>query len=148
MVGKTVITTGVFDILHLGHMRMLEAAKRAAGKDGKLIVVVATDKTVRKRKGRAPVFKASQRREMLLYLKPVDDVVIGFDPFSFGKILKRLKPDIVAFGYDQDSIRRKFEEYCRKRRIKVEVIVLPKFNVGRLDSSSMVIRHIKNIVKE
>jgi FAD synthetase len=147
MVGRTVITTGAFDILHLGHMKMLEAAKRAAGKNGRLVVVVATDKTVRKRKGRPPVFTAVQRREMLKYLKPVDDAIIGYDPFSFGRVLRRVKPDIVAFGYDQHSIRRKFEEYCRKNKVDVKVIVLPKFNVGRLDSSSRVIRHIRRTVK-
>ncbi|MEM4297012.1 MAG: adenylyltransferase/cytidyltransferase family protein, partial [Nitrososphaerota archaeon] len=98
MVGRIVITTGAFDVLHLGHLKMLEAAKRLAGRDGRLIVVVATDKTVRRRKGRPPIFKASVRREMLKYLRPVDDAVIGFDPFSFGKVLKRYKPHIVAFG--------------------------------------------------
>ncbi|GBC68704.1 D-beta-D-heptose 1-phosphate adenylyltransferase [archaeon HR01] len=143
---RIVVTTGAFDILHLGHMKMLAAAKRLAGPKGKLVVVVATDKTVLAKKHRPPIFKAKQRAEMLKFLRPVDEAVVGYDPVSFEKVLKRFKPQIVAFGYDQKEIKKKFVEFCRENKIRVKVVSLPKYDAGGLDSSSSVIRRVKGVV--
>ncbi|MBW2490458.1 MAG: adenylyltransferase/cytidyltransferase family protein, partial [Deltaproteobacteria bacterium] len=52
---KIVLASGTFDLLHLGHVKFLEEAKRAGGEDSELIVVVATDKTVKQRKGVKPI---------------------------------------------------------------------------------------------
>ncbi len=49
---KIVLASGVFDLLHLGHVRFLEAAKSTGGRGAKLVVVVARDDTVEKKKGR------------------------------------------------------------------------------------------------
>ena len=49
-----VVASGTFDLLHLGHVRFLEEAKRAGGKDAELIVIVARDSTVKARKGKTP----------------------------------------------------------------------------------------------
>lgn len=48
----TVLASGVFDLLHLGHVKFLEAAKNAGGENAKLIVVIARDSTVEKTKGK------------------------------------------------------------------------------------------------
>jgi FAD synthetase len=87
---KVVLTTGAFDILHLGHMMMLRDAKRLGGPRSKLVVVVASDKTVRRNKGRQVIFTASDRKKMVEFLKPVDEALIGYDPISFEKVLKKV----------------------------------------------------------
>jgi FAD synthetase len=138
---KVVLTTGAFDILHLGHMLMLRDAKRLGGPRSKLVVVVASDKTVRRNKGRQVIFTASDRKKMVEFLKPVDEALIGYDPISFEKVLKKVKPDIVAFGYDQHKIRRAFEKYCRENNIKVRIVTLRKHRLNP-SSSSDVIRKI------
>lgn len=140
---RTVLTTGAFDILHLGHMLMLKDAKKLAGPRGKLVVVVASDKTVRRNKGRSPIFGARERRRMLQFLKPVDEVLIGYDPVSFEKILKKVRPDIVAFGYDQRKIRDQFLRFCRERKIKVRVVTLRKHSVNPVSSSDVVKRVLR-----
>ena len=58
---KVVLASGVFDLLHLGHVRFLEEAKRAGGENAKLIVIIARDSTVEKTKGRKPIMSEDQR---------------------------------------------------------------------------------------
>ena len=52
---KTVLTSGAFDLIHYGHIRLLEEAKRLGGPDAKLVVIVARDETIRRLKGQSPV---------------------------------------------------------------------------------------------
>ena len=58
---KIVLASGVFDLLHLGHVKFLQEAKKAGGKKAKLIVIVAKDQTVEKIKGRKPIIPENQR---------------------------------------------------------------------------------------
>jgi len=138
---KVVLTTGVFDILHLGHMKMLNDAKKLGGPNSKLVVLVASDQTVIKSKKRRPVFAAKERRKMLEFLKPVDEAIVGYTPISFEKVLKKVKPDIVAFGYDQKKIKHEFEKFCREKGFKIKVVTLRKHRVNP-SSSSEVVRRI------
>ncbi|MEM2854057.1 MAG: adenylyltransferase/cytidyltransferase family protein, partial [Candidatus Bathyarchaeia archaeon] len=107
---KVILTTGVFDIIHPGHIRFLEEAKRLAGRSGRLVVIVACDTIVRKNKGRMPLFKARDRALMVSRLKPVDTVYIGRRGDLEKNIeffIKKIKPDVIVFGYDQDDVMRK-----------------------------------------
>ncbi|MEM1946455.1 MAG: adenylyltransferase/cytidyltransferase family protein [Candidatus Caldarchaeum sp.] len=134
---RVVLTTGAFDILHLGHMKMFSDAKKVGGPRSKLVVLVASDRTVMRNKGRMPVFAATERKKMLEFLKPVDKVIIGYDPLSFEKVLKKVKPDIVAFGYDQKKIKKAFVKFCRERGYKVRVVTLRKHKVNPMSSSDV-----------
>jgi len=58
---KVVLASGVFDLLHYGHLYYLENAKKKGGKNAKLVVVVASDKTIEKRKGEKPIISEDQR---------------------------------------------------------------------------------------
>jgi FAD synthetase len=75
---KIVLASGVFDLLHLGHVKFLEAAKEAGGKNAKLLVIVARDSTVQDAKGRRPIMPENQRLALVESLKVVDDAVLGF----------------------------------------------------------------------
>ena len=123
MAGKIVLTTGAFDMLHPGHVKLLEEAKKLAGSDGKLVVLIARDETVRRNKGRDPIFDEESRKYMVSMLKPVDEVILGYTPPSFEKVIERVKPDMVVFGYDQERFRKEFERFCKERGIDVDIVV-------------------------
>ena len=142
MAGKIVLTTGAFDVLHPGHVKLLEEAKRLAGSDGKLVVLIARDETVRRNKGRDPIFDEESRRYMVSMLKPVDEVILGYTPPSFEKVIERVRPDIVVFGYDQEKFRKEFERFCREKGIDVDIVVARKYSLGRLNSSTEIIERI------
>ena len=91
-----VMATGVFDILHLGHLYFLKEAKKLGDE---LVVVVATDKTAEKLK-HIPVTSEEMRVQMVGELKPVDKAVLGYEDNQY-KIVKELEPDIIALGFDQ-----------------------------------------------
>ena len=90
------LTGGVFDIIHPGHVHTLMEAKKEADV---LVVVVATDETVRTKKGREPLHSQDERAELVNSLKPVDLAIVGVSDWK--QTLKRVSPDIVVFGYDQ-----------------------------------------------
>ena len=136
------LTTGAFDMLHPGHVKLLEEAKKLAGSDGKLVVLIARDETVRRNKGRDPIFDEESRRYMVSMLKPVDEVILGYTPPSFEKVIERVKPDIVVFGYDQEKFRKKFERFCKERGVDVDIVVARKYSLGRLNSSTEIIERI------
>jgi len=91
---KVVLAGGVFDILHPGHIFFLEQAKRLGDV---LVVVIASDETVRRVKKREPIHTAEARAKVVASLKPVDRVVIG-SPSDKLAVVRRVKPDIIAFG--------------------------------------------------
>jgi len=70
---RTVITFGTFDVLHVGHIRVL---KRAAALGDRLVVGVSADELNLAKKGRAPVFDQAERMEIVSSLRMVDDVFV------------------------------------------------------------------------
>ena len=94
---RVVFTNGVFDLLHPGHVRYLQAAR----KEGEaLIVGVNSDRSVRANKGSSrPIIPESERAELLSALACVDAVVI-FDEDTPADIIKRVQPDVLVKGAD------------------------------------------------
>ncbi len=135
---RIVLASGVFDLLHLGHVKFLEAAKNAGGKNAKLLVIVARDSTVQESKGRKPVMPENQRLALVESLKVVDDAVIGLENFDIGEVIQRIKPDVIALGYDQGSMERRVREYIEKNQLDVKVVRVGKFGQDELDSSSKI----------
>lgn len=142
--GKIVLAAGVFDLLHYGHLRFLEEAKKAGGEGAKLVVLVARDKTVEKRKGKRPVVPEDQRRALVEGLKPVDSAILGYEEASFEKVLEKVKPDVVAVGYDQDDVYEAVKEAIERRGLKVELVKIERFGPKDLDSSSKIKRKVVN----
>jgi len=131
-----VLATGVFDLLHLGHLRFLEESKKTGGPHSKLVVVVARDKTVRRRKGRGPIVPEDQRRELVAALRVVDRAILGREEIDLLGILKEVKPDIVCVGYDQDAIRAAVTRLVRKEELPVRVVRIRRFGPLGFNSSS------------
>ena len=135
---KVVLASGVFDLLHLGHVKFLEGAKKAGGKNAELIVLIARDSTVQAIKGRKPVMSENQRCALVESLRVVDEAVLGFENFDLGEVIERIKPDVIALGYDQAAMERQVREYVSKHALSIEVAVVGKFGEDELDSSSKI----------
>ena len=92
-----VLANGAFDLLHVGHVRYLEAA-RALG--DRLVVAVNSDQSVRASKGpRRPIMPEGERVELLSHLQMVDRIVL-FDERTVGAVLEALRPQVHAKGTD------------------------------------------------
>jgi FAD synthetase len=111
-----VMASGVFDIIHTGHISYLEQAK-AMGDE--LVVVVACDNTVRKRK-HDPVTPEKMRARIIASLKPVDMAVIGNDGDIF-KTIEKIRPDIIVLGFDQTFDENELRKELSKRKVAAEI---------------------------
>ena len=88
---------GGFDLLHVGHIRYLEGAKREADR---LVVAINSDASIRGLKGPSrPILPATDRAELVAALRAVDYVVI-FDEPTVAALLELLKPDVHCKGTD------------------------------------------------
>ncbi|TXT56605.1 MAG: FAD synthase [Candidatus Thorarchaeota archaeon] len=142
MSGKRVLAAGKFDILHLGHLAYLEQAKQLAGSDGKLIVVIARDKTIREQRGAPPVFPQDQRRELLEALHIVDQAIIGYDTRNHTDIVEDIKPDIIALGYDQKTDIDALKQLFSEKGLTTEIVRLKKRKADGLCSSTSIRKRI------
>ena len=144
---KIVLASGVFDLLHLGHVKFLEEAKRAGGSKSELIVIVATDKTVEKTKGRKPIMAEDQRRALVESLKVVDKALLGFETLDIVEIISKVKPDVIALGYDQEEMANEVQNYIGKNKKGIELVRIGKFGENTLDSSSKIKQKIIDKLK-
>ena len=135
--GKTVVcTNGCFDILHVGHVRYLEATKAFADFS---IVLLNSDKSVKSIKGPTrPINNENDRAELLSALKCVDFVVL-FDEDSPRNLLDEIKPDVYTKGADYTMETLPEADIMRKNGTRVEFI---KFVEGK--STTNVIRKMQN----
>jgi FAD synthetase len=137
-----VLASGVFDLVHYGHIRFIEEAKKLGGENSRLVVIVARDKTVERLKGRRPIIPEDQRRAVVESLKPVDEAILGYEDLSFEETIAKIKPDIIAVGYDQRSIENAVRAFIKARGLTIEVVRVGKFGRVDLDSSSKIKRKI------
>ena len=100
---RVTLANGCFDVLHVGHIRYLRAAKELGGR---LIVAVNSDDSVRVLKGEGrPAMPAEERAEILSALADVDAVVI-FPERNVRAIIREIRPDVQAKGtdYTEESV--------------------------------------------
>ncbi len=94
---RITLANGGFDLLHVGHVRYLRAAKALGGR---LVVAINSDDSVRALKGEGrPIMPAKERAEIVAALADVDAVVI-FPEFDVRAILREIRPDVQAKGSD------------------------------------------------
>jgi FAD synthetase len=139
---KTVLTSGAFDLIHYGHIRLLEEAKRLGGPNARLVVIVARDETIHRLKGRPPVIPEDQRRAVVEALKVVDEALLGYQDLDMAMVIERVKPDIIAVGYDQDGIEKMAKEAIDEKGLSIKVKRISRFGQSDLDSSSKIKRKI------
>jgi FAD synthetase len=136
MAPRRVMAVGVFDLLHLGHLHYLQEARKLGDE---LVVVVATDEMVRKRK-HIPIIGQDMRVEMVRGLKPVDDAILG-DPVDQLKSVERVQPHVIALGYDDYHNVADLQAKMAARGLHPEVVRIRKFDHD-LDGTRKIIRRI------
>ena len=120
-----IMATGTFDILHMGHIHYLKEAKKLGDT---LAVVVATDSTVRRLK-HEPINPQEIRLNLIKELKMVDEAHIGYEDDIY-EIVKEIKPDIIALGFDQIHNENEIKIQLKKRKINTKIVRLPEFKGG------------------
>ena len=120
--GRTVVfTNGCFDLLHPGHVALLEGA-RAEGDI--LVVAINSDRSLREIKGAGrPLTPAAERAEILLALEPVDRVVVYDEPTP-AEVIRALLPDVLVKGADwalADIVGREVVEAAGGRVVRIQL---------------------------
>ena len=117
-----VVAAGTFDIIHPGHVEFL---RYASSFGNKLYVIVARDSSVRRIKGREPVFPEDARLRLVSSIRYVYRAVLG-DESDFLKPLEEIRPDVVVLGPDQGFNERELEGMLKKRGIEARVVRMPR----------------------
>ena len=134
---QTGMAFGKFVLLHSGHVRFLARAKSLVDR---LVVVVASDGSVRKERGGCLV-PAEQRREVVSALRSVDEAIIGDAKDRYAVVRKR-RPDVIILGPDQevDESRLAYDLQCLGLRPKV--VRISDLSDGELHKTSRIIGKI------
>ena len=106
---KTVITFGTFDVLHVGHVRVLN---RAAEFGDRLVVGVSSDALNFSKKGRNPVFSQDERVELVSNMKVVDEVFVEESLELKRQYILEHEADILVMGDDWAGKFDEFEDIC------------------------------------
>ena len=130
-----VMASGVFDLLHTGHLHYLQEAKKMGDE---LIVVIATDATVRQNK-HEPITPQNMRQELVAALKPVDQAVIGNDTDPL-QIVEKIQPDVIALGYDQSF--KDLAHQLQNRGINAKLIRCSRYSGHDLNGTRKIIKKI------
>jgi FAD synthetase len=138
-----VVATGVFTILHPGHILYLEEARKLGDE---LIVILARDRMVEKRKFNRFI-PERQRLEVVRALRMVDRAILGDEEDMFKPIIE-LKPDVIALGKDQDFKREELEKELRRRGLETKVVRIKKYWDNGLHSTSEIVSRIRGSVLE
>ena len=107
-----VLASGVFDLLHLGHVRFLE--------------------------GKKPIMSEEQRCALVESLKVVDRTVLGHESLDIGEVIENIKPNVIALGYDQEKMEHQVRNYVDSHKSCVKIVRIGKFAENTLDSSSKI----------
>lgn len=129
---KTVITFGTYDLLHIGHVRILQ---RSAALGDRLVVGVSCSDLNLRKKGRAPVYTTEDRMAIIAALECVDEVFVEKSLEEKGNYIKEYNADILVMGDDWEGRFDEFKSLC-------EVVYLPR-TVGI--STSQLIADISDI---
>jgi len=120
---KILLTNGCFDLLHVGHVRYLRAAKELGGK---LIVAVNSDASTRALKGAdRPRVPESERAELLAALADVDAVTV-FDAPDVAELIHVLRPDVHAKGTDYTAETVPERKLAAELGIRIAIVGDPK----------------------
>ncbi len=117
---RVVFIGGGFEIIHYGHVYTIGKARSLGDA---LVVSVARDSTIRKRKKREPLIGEKDRVKLLSSLREVDAAILGVEGDIY-VTLQKVGPDVVALGYDQYHMEDEVKAEAEKRGMKLRVVRL------------------------
>ncbi len=117
---RVVFIGGGFELIHYGHVYTISKAK---GLGDVLVVSVARDSTIRRRKKREPLINEEDRVRLLSSLRQVDAAMLGVEGDIY-VTLERVRPDVVALGYDQYHLEDDVKREAARRGMKLSVVRL------------------------
>jgi glycerol-3-phosphate cytidylyltransferase len=124
-----VYTGGTFDLLHIGHLELLDFCRFFAGVNGEVIVSLNTDEFVEKFKGKKPIMTYTERKRLLLNIKAVDKVVKNIGGEDSKVAIRKVKPNVIVIGMDWIE-----KDYCKQmgfnakwlNKNKISVVYVPR----------------------
>ncbi len=134
-----VMTSGVFDLLHIGHIFTFQQAKLLGDI---LVVVLATDKNVQKLKSRTPTNSQDERTKVVQHIKEVDCALVGTEE-DFISTIDFIQPDIITLGYDQVFEEKSLHKQLSERGFgHIKIIRMKQYIPGK--STSKIVQTIIN----
>jgi len=131
---KTVLVGGCFDLIHYGHIKFLEEAKKHGTK---LVVLLESDETIQRLKGaQRPFHNQEQRKEMLESLRCVDEVIMMQSlekDEEYMELIKKIQPDVIALTEGDPILHKKMRQ---TELVGAEAIVIPKVHAPSTTSLS------------
>lgn len=127
-----VLVFGTFDGLHPGHEAFL---RQARGHADEVVVAVAQDAIVEQLKHRSPNRKLSERLATLQKFEAVTEAVAGDSELGSYLCFRRIRPDLVAFGYDQEELAKDFQRFQQATGDETPTIVLKPYHPETYKSS-------------
>jgi D-beta-D-heptose 7-phosphate kinase/D-beta-D-heptose 1-phosphate adenosyltransferase len=128
---KTIWTNGTFDVLHMGHIKLFQEARKLAGPGGIVVVGTDSDERIRTLKGPTrPINNLFDRVDFLRSIKYIDEVVAFSSEDTLVANIKLYSPDIILIGEDYIDKRVVGGEYAK------QVMFFPRY--GGLSSSKII----------
>lgn len=118
---KRVVVFGMFDGVHEGHRSLFRQTKKYGDE---LIVIVGRDSVYKKLKGKPPRYGEILRLALVLNEKPVDVAVLGDSKLSSYTTLRKLHPDVICFGYDQEALFADLSQWLQRKKFSIPLIRL------------------------
>lgn len=138
---KTVLLFGTFDVLHVGHLHVFKQARKLGDK---VVVIVARDVNVKKIKGVLPLNTEKERLELLQHLDLIDEVLLGAKTDIYDRI-KKIKPEVIALGYDQQVFTEKLQDKLTEFKLKTKIVRLKPFQTKDKKSSKLKDRLLRSL---
>jgi FAD synthetase len=138
-----VMASGVFDLIHTGHISYLEQAKSMGDE---LVVVVACDATVREKK-HEPITPERMRVRIVGSLKPVDRAIVGGDGDMFDTV-REIAPDVIVLGFDQTFDPEDLERRLAERGMPHIKVVRADECADDLNATRRIVRKIREMERE
>ncbi|OIP97484.1 hypothetical protein AUK40_03160 [Candidatus Wirthbacteria bacterium CG2_30_54_11] len=134
---RTVLASGVFDLLHPGHVFYLNRSRELGDR---LVVIVTCDEVARREK-REPVVAEGDRLSIIRALRVVDEAWLGCTGDRY-TLVSRLRPDIIALGHDQKEDEQTLAAELKNHGIEAAIVRIEKYT-GSLASSSRMMHKVR-----
>lgn len=138
---KTVLLFGTFDVLHAGHLNVFKQARKLGDK---VVVIVGRDVNVKKIKGHSPLNSETDRLELLKHIDLIDEVMLGAKNNVY-ELIKKIKPTVIALGYDQQAFTEKLQDKLVAFKLKTKIVRLKPHRATTKKSSKLKAQLLKNI---